>query len=87
MIPAVSATNGTPSFAADKRLLQREATPDNVNLERGAYVLLAGLAVVWMAVLSWGLLRIERPPSGDRNAPSSPLARSHPIREAPAAVL
>jgi hypothetical protein len=79
-IPAegVSATNGTRSFAADKRILQREATTDNVNLERLAYVLLAGLAVAWMAVLSWGLLRIERPPSDDPSAPSAPLAHSRP---------
>jgi hypothetical protein len=79
-IPAegVSASNGTRSFAADKRILQREATTDNVNLERGAYVLLAALAAAWMAVLSWGLLRIERPPFGDRSAPSSPLAPSRP---------
>ena len=70
-IPAdgVPAVDGTRSFAADKRILQREATTDNVNLERIAYVLLAGLAVAWMAVLSWGLMRIERPPAPISAAP------------------
>ena len=69
--PAVPATDGQRTFAADKHILQREAVTDNVLLERGAYALLAVLAAVWMAVISWGLLRIEgpidaKPPTGAR---------------------
>jgi hypothetical protein len=64
-IPAdgVPAVDGTRTFAPDKRILQREARTDNVNLERAAYVVLALIATAWIAVLSWGLRRLERPPT------------------------
>ena len=77
-IPAaeVAAVDGPRSFVAEKRILQREATTDNVNLERAAYALLAALAMLWMAVISWGLVRIERPPvQGGTPAPRSPKRR------------
>ncbi len=63
-IPAaeVPAEDGVRLFQPDKRVLQREARTDNVNLERGAYVLLALVAAGWMAVIAWGLVRLERPP-------------------------
>ena len=66
-IPAegVPAEDGVRSFVADKRVLQREARTDNVNLERAAYVLLALVAAGWMAVIAWGLRRLENPPAGD----------------------
>jgi hypothetical protein len=75
-IPAegVPATEGTRPFAADKRILQRERIADG---------LLAALAAAWMAILSWGLLRIERPPAGDRHTPPSPAAPSRRTRLAP----
>jgi hypothetical protein len=67
-IPAegVAPIDSTRSFEADKRLLQREARTDNVVLERAAYAALALVAVAWLAVLAWGLARIERPPTTDR---------------------
>jgi hypothetical protein len=58
---AVLADDGSRTFQADKRILQREARTDNVNLERAAYVALALVAALWMAVISWALARLERP--------------------------
>jgi hypothetical protein len=58
--PAVPAVDGPRSFVADKRILQREAKTDNVNLERAAYAVLAAIAAAWMAVICWGLARLER---------------------------
>jgi hypothetical protein len=65
---------------ADKRILQREAKTDNVNLERAAYVVLAAIAAAWMAVICWGLARIERPASSydrDRERFEGHLHRLH----------
>jgi hypothetical protein len=62
-IPAdgVPAGDGMRTFQADKRILQREARTDNVNLERAAYAALALVAAGWMVVISWALMRLERP--------------------------
>ncbi len=67
---AVPAVDGPRSFQADKRILQREARTDNVNLERAAYVLLVAVAAGWMVVISWCLRRIEAggPPGPDQTA-------------------
>ncbi|HYF46384.1 MAG TPA: hypothetical protein VD926_09260, partial [Acidimicrobiales bacterium] len=46
-------------FVRDKSVLQREARTDNVWLERGAYVVMLLLATAWLAVISWGLRRID----------------------------
>jgi len=82
--PAVPATSGTRELVADKRVLQREARTDNVGLERVAYVLLGLVAAAWMAVLSWGLRRLDPTPRrGGRGqvgrrtvgAPSRPVRR------------
>ena len=78
--PAVPAVDATRSFQADKRILQREALSDNVNLERGAYVALGALAVLWMAILSWGLIRLERPPGGRHPSSPPPSHRPAPTR-------
>ncbi|MEO7429492.1 MAG: hypothetical protein ABIY48_08940 [Acidimicrobiales bacterium] len=58
----VPAADGPRAFQREKSLLQREAKTDNVNLERLAYLALAGLAVGWMVVLSWGLRRLDPTP-------------------------
>lgn len=60
-IPAV---DGPRHFQREKSILQREAKTDNVNLERGAYVAIAGLALVWLLTLSWGLRRLDPTPRG-----------------------
>ncbi|MDP1820537.1 MAG: hypothetical protein Q8K58_11710 [Acidimicrobiales bacterium] len=63
----VPAVDGRRSFEREKSLLQREANTDNVNLERLAYLALAGLAAGWMLILSWGLRRLD--PTPPRKAP------------------
>ena len=77
-IPAdeVPAEDGARAFVREKLILQREARTDNVGLERTAYVLLAGLAALWMVILSWGLARIERPPT--RKPPRRATTRRRP---------
>jgi hypothetical protein len=60
----VPAVDGERPFQREKSILQREATGDNVGLERAAYVALALLAAAWMAVLSWGLRRLDPTPPG-----------------------
>jgi hypothetical protein len=69
--PGVPAVDERRGFVADKRILQREATTDNVNLERIAYAVLALIAAAWMGVISWGLVRLERPPTRARQPDSS----------------
>jgi hypothetical protein len=59
--PAVELASGaTATFLPDKQVLQREARTDNIWLERGAYVLLAAIALSWVAALAWGLRRLDR---------------------------
>jgi hypothetical protein len=60
----VPAVDGSRPFQREKSILQREATTDNVQLERGAYVVLALLAGIWMVALTWGLRRLD--PSVDQ---------------------
>jgi hypothetical protein len=60
--PEVPAVDGERAFQREKTILQREATGDNVGLERAAYVGLALVAAAWMAVLSWGLRRLDPTP-------------------------
>ena len=79
-IPAegVPAEDGVQNFVADKRVLQREARTDNVNLERAAYVLLALVAAGWMVIMSWGMRRLENPPSSAGGSPRTEGARQRP---------
>ena len=55
----VPAEDGPRAFEREKAILQREAKTDNVALERAAYAALAGLAVLWMLTLTWGLRRLD----------------------------
>ena len=82
--PEVAAVDGVRRFTAEKHILQREARTDNVNLERGAYVLLLGLAILWMAVVSWSLVRIERPPSPSQRRGAPGERRRAALRPTPA---
>ena len=66
----VPAADGPRAFQREKSLLQREAKSDKVNLERLAYLALAGLAAGWMVILSWGLRRLDPTP------PREPPVRS-----------
>ena len=61
----------TVEFVRDKAVLQREARTDNIWLERGAYALMALVAFTWVAVLAWGLRRLD--PTG-RTTPPAPAA-------------
>jgi hypothetical protein len=84
-IPAaeVPAEDGVRPFQADKQVLQREARTDNVNLERAAYVLLALVAAGWMAIIAWGLVRLERPTvvlSADRQQDRDELPQERGVR-------
>ncbi len=74
----VPAEDGPRPFQREKAILQREAITDNVALERAAYAALAGLAVLWMVTLSWGLRRLD-PSAGP--APREPAVAP---RRAPA---
>ncbi|MDQ3433216.1 MAG: hypothetical protein M3481_00790, partial [Actinomycetota bacterium] len=47
------------SFVPDKRILQREAVGSSA-LQLPAYGLLAGVAAVWLAAMTWGLTRLGR---------------------------
>jgi hypothetical protein len=58
----IPAADGPRAFQREKSLLQREAKTDKVNLERLAYLALAGVAAGWMVVLSWGLRRLDPTP-------------------------
>jgi hypothetical protein len=46
-------------FVPDKQVLQREATGGSIGLQRTAYTILAGLALLWIASLAWGLRRLD----------------------------
>jgi hypothetical protein len=65
--PEVAAVDGSRPFQREKSILQREATSDNVGLERAAYAALLGVAVAWMVTLSWGMGRLS-PNGGARSA-------------------
>jgi hypothetical protein len=58
----VPATDGPRAFQREKSILQREANGDRAGLERAAYAALFLLAAAWMAVLSWGLRRLDPTP-------------------------
>jgi hypothetical protein len=73
----VPAIDGPRSFQREKAILQREAITDNVALERAAYAALAGLAVLWMLTLSWGLRRLD-PSTRARPAPQPVPSRPTP---------
>jgi hypothetical protein len=70
----VPAVNGSRPFQREKSILQREATTDNVMLERIAYVVLALLAGIWMLTLSWGLRRLD--PSIETTRRAAPTRRT-----------
>jgi hypothetical protein len=87
-IPAegVAAQSGsTAAFQADKAILQREATGGSIWLQRGAYVVLLGIAVGWLATLGWGLRRLEtHRRAGDTSARGRRQARPVARRAEPA---
>jgi hypothetical protein len=60
-VTGVDAVDSHRSFVADKRIVQREARADRAGLQRLAYATLGLLATLWIAVLAWGLVRIEAP--------------------------
>jgi hypothetical protein len=66
----VPAVDGPRPFQREKSILQREAKTDDVNLERGAYAAIAGIALVWMLILSWGLRRLDPTPRQRRDRPA-----------------
>jgi hypothetical protein len=70
--PAVPAEDGSRPFRREKSILQREAKTGHVTLERLAYLPLAGIAVAWMATLSWGLGRLA-PTSSRRSGGPDPV--------------
>lgn len=49
----------TRSFVPDKEIVQREATGDNVSLQRVGYTLLAAIGLSWIASMGWGLRRLR----------------------------
>jgi hypothetical protein len=57
----VPAVDGVRPFQREKSILQREATSDNVGLERAAYAALALVAAAWMATISWGMQKLTHP--------------------------
>jgi hypothetical protein len=63
----------TRPFVRDKKILQREAVGGATWLATPAYLLLLGIAAVWLAALSWGLRRLETtagiPVEGDVHDP------------------
>ncbi|QXC60757.1 hypothetical protein KSP35_20930 [Aquihabitans sp. G128] len=79
-IPAkgVAAVDATRAFQPDKQILQREARSDRAALERAAYVVLALVAAGWMALLSWGLTRLGRPP---QHGPGSTEPAARRVRD------
>ena len=65
------------SFVPDKRILQREAVGSST-LQLPAYGLLAAIAAVWLAAMTWGLNRLARGGSGPRGG--GPAQRGTPRR-------
>jgi hypothetical protein len=57
----------TRSFVADKKVLQREAVGGSVAVQRGAYIALGLLGVLWLAAMSLGLRRLDRVPRPPRD--------------------
>jgi hypothetical protein len=51
--------SSTRSFVPDKEIVQREATGDNVQLQRVGYTLLAAIGLAWIASIGWGLRRLR----------------------------
>jgi hypothetical protein len=49
----------TRPFVRDKKILQREAVGGTAWLTLPAYLLLLGIAALWLAALGWGLHRLE----------------------------
>jgi hypothetical protein len=71
--PGVSAADGvTRSFVRDKKILQREAVGGSAWLEVPAYLILSGIAALWLVALGLGLRRLEvggGEPEGTRTRP------------------
>jgi hypothetical protein len=69
----------TRPFVRDKKILQREAVGGSTWLATPAYLLLLGIAAVWLVSLGWGLRRLERtagePVRGDVTDTPSGAAR------------
>jgi hypothetical protein len=57
----------TRSFVADKKVLQREAVGGSVAVQRGAYIALGLLGLLWLAAMSLGLRRLDRVPRPPRD--------------------
>jgi hypothetical protein len=81
----VGLPEGVVAFQREKSILQREARTDNVSAERGAYLALLGVALLWMVTVSWSLRRLDR--AVDRGGPPGTDAepdRLRPERAQPA---
>jgi hypothetical protein len=81
------ASGDTVEFVRDKSILQREALTDNVWLERGAYALMLVVAFGWVAVLAWGLRRLDPSlrtvsPSPGTRSPAPPGGSRGPVSSA-----
>ena len=63
-VGALPATDGPRHFQREKSILQREARSGRVGLERAAYAAVALIGLAWMALLSWGLRRLDPLPRG-----------------------
>jgi hypothetical protein len=50
----------TRPFVSDKKILQREAVGGATWLTTPAYLLLLGIAALWLVALGWGLRRLEQ---------------------------
>jgi hypothetical protein len=84
-IPAAgvaATTTFTRPFQRDKKLLQREAVGNSAWLTVPAYGLLVAIAAVWLAILTWGLQRLQqgRPDLAERR--TAPAAAVGPPRVA-----
>ncbi len=58
--PEVPAVAGERAFVSDHEVVQREAVGGSPALQNIAYVLLLGIAIVWLASLGWALARLQR---------------------------
>jgi hypothetical protein len=80
----VGLPDGRVAFQREKSILQREARTDNVNAERAAYLALLGIALLWMATVSWGLRRLDRAVDrGERPGTDAAPVRGRPMRAQP----
>ena len=79
-------TTFTRPFVRDKDVLQREAVGGSGGLALVAYAVLAAIAAAWLAVLGWGLRRLEKtagePYPGDDD-PSIRFARERDEADVP----